>query len=464
MRTVLFLYTEPPTRRVLARRRPPGRLVLASDALTAEDAAVYDACVPLPPPWALDETLRVLRRLEADLLVVQHEYALLAGSLLARERGLPGPSPEAAHLCTNKWLGRHALGAAGLKVPAFALATTAAEVRRRARRDPVVLKPVASTMARHVAVVASPRGVEDAVARLRAQLPLAPDVRRLVAFARLARVDPGCDPTRAFLVEEWAEGEAVETDGIVLDGRVDGFGATPCPATVAPTAGSTTAPRGGAPCSGHHPPPPPGRGRRGLLRGRRLDRATAPTGGHLSDSTVVSRGNGRVHRHDPRVWAREISRAYRGRTKTPMPLGSYALLTSGYVAGSAGMLAAARERLPRRIAARDLVLLGVATHKLSRLLTRDWVTSPLRAPFTVHAKDDVAGDVEDRSRGRGLRRALGDLLTCPWCTGAWLAAAFTFALVMRPREARLLASILAVEALSDVLHLAYDAAKKPAEG
>ncbi len=39
--------------------------------------------------------------------------------------------------------------------------------------------------------------------------------------------------------------------------------------------------------------------------------------------------------------------------------------------------------MPERIGPGDILLLGVATHKLGRLLAKDWVTSFLRAPFTT---------------------------------------------------------------------------------
>ncbi len=76
------------------------------------------------------------------------------------------------------------------------------------------------------------------------------------------------------------------------------------------------------------------------------------------------------------------------------PLKGYALVLAGY-AGAAGAVALAarllHRRLPERPAPGDLVLLALATHKLSRLLTKDAVTSPLRAP-------------SPRSRGRPGRR------------------------------------------------------------
>src|SRR3954454_22044278 len=37
---------------------------------------------------------------------------------------------------------------------------------------------------------------------------------------------------------------------------------------------------------------------------------------------------------------------------------------------------------PERVGAGDLLMAGVATHKLSRIVSKDRVTAPLRAPFT----------------------------------------------------------------------------------
>ena len=53
-------------------------------------------------------------------------------------------------------------------------------------------------------------------------------------------------------------------------------------------------------------------------------------------------------------------------------------------AGLAGALLAAKRagRLPERIETRDVILLGTASHKLSRLLAKDKITTVLRAPFT----------------------------------------------------------------------------------
>ncbi len=145
-----------------------------------------------------------------------------------------------------------------------------------------------------------------------------------------------------------------------------------------------------------------------------------------------------------------------------MQLGPYLGFMGLYLVAMAGFLAAAerREEFPESMEFRDILLLGVATHKLSRLITQDWVTSPLRAPFSRYQGSSGAGEVKEKSRGTGLQKAVGDLLTCPWCTGAWVAAAFGFSLAFAPRLTRWVGGIFAIETVSDILHIAYTRAKK----
>lgn len=102
------------------------------------------------------------------------------------------------------------------------------------------------------------------------------------------------------------------------------------------------------------------------------------------------------------------------------------------------------------------MLLGIATHKLSRTITRDWVTSVLRAPFTrLEGQAELPKEVSESARGRGLRRAIGELLTCPFCTGQWVAALLAYGLVLKPPVARLIASVFTVISISDFLHAAW---------
>jgi hypothetical protein len=227
--TRLFLHTEMPTRRALALRaaeRGDENWVLASDWLTDEDSQAFDDVLELPPPEDVAGTVRRLREASFDSLVIQTEYGLLPGALIAAERGLPGPTPEAAYACVNKWLCRRMLSAAGVPVPRFRLASSEQDVRRFAERFPVILKPVASTLGRLVTRVDSAEQIGAGVRALQSGLQAAPDVRRCVSFAALAGFELECDPTRDFLVEDFAEGAPFETDGLVFGESIDTFGVT----------------------------------------------------------------------------------------------------------------------------------------------------------------------------------------------------------------------------------------------
>ncbi len=118
--------------------------------------------------------------------------------------------------------------------------------------------------------------------------------------------------------------------------------------------------------------------------------------------------------------------------------------------------------LPERVDAKDIALLGVATHKLSMLVANDAVTSPLRAPFTELQEKQSPKSMDEKPRGTGLRRSIGELLTCKFCVGQWVASFFTYGLVLAPAATRLVASMFAVVAVSDHLHQAYKALMKRA--
>ena len=118
--------------------------------------------------------------------------------------------------------------------------------------------------------------------------------------------------------------------------------------------------------------------------------------------------------------------------------------------------------IPERVDVRDIALLGVATHKLSLTGAQDAVTSPLRAPFTELQEKESPKSVQETPRGEGLRRSIGELVTCQFCLGMWAAAFFTYGLVLAPRVTRLFATVLTVLTISDHLHQTYKALTKRA--
>ena len=143
-------------------------------------------------------------------------------------------------------------------------------------------------------------------------------------------------------------------------------------------------------------------------------------------------------------------------------LAEYATMLGFYLTSVAVLtgIAVEQKRLPRKFGALDLALLGIATHKLSRIVAKDRITSILRAPFVSYIRGAGAGEVEEEPRGRGIQRGIGHLISCPYCTAPWCATALSFGLLFAPRVTRFFAGILASVAMSDFLHRAYLAAKE----
>jgi hypothetical protein len=133
---------------------------------------------------------------------------------------------------------------------------------------------------------------------------------------------------------------------------------------------------------------------------------------------------------------------------------------------AAGLVIAKRQgrELPERVPAGQLLLIGTASHKLSRLVAKDKVTSPLRAPFTELEGKGGPAEFEERSRGTGVRKAIGELLICPFCLGLWVIAGFSIGLLFAPRVTRFVASLFAALTISDFLQIAYKAAEEKGLG
>ncbi|GAA4075684.1 DUF1360 domain-containing protein [Nonomuraea soli] len=135
------------------------------------------------------------------------------------------------------------------------------------------------------------------------------------------------------------------------------------------------------------------------------------------------------------------------------PLAPYLRILAVYggaVAATAAIAALTRRRPPDRLGLLDLAVMGVCTHKVSRLIAKDPVTSPLRAPFTRFK--GVSGPAELKEEPRS---PVGELLACPFCLAQWTATGYAAGLVFAPRITRLVGSTMTAVAMSDWLQLAY---------
>jgi hypothetical protein len=166
-------------------------------------------------------------------------------------------------------------------------------------------------------------------------------------------------------------------------------------------------------------------------------------------------------RSEPGV-ARTAILKYAGEEADELPIGGYATMMAVFLGSFIGFVSVARaaRALPERLPARDIALLGVATHKLTRIVTRERVTIPLRVPFTHYEGRDGAGQVKEEPRGRGVQRAIGSLLTCQYCAGPWIATGLVAGLLFAPRATRIACGMLSVVAISDFLHQAYAGSRR----
>ncbi|PWU68009.1 MULTISPECIES: DUF1360 domain-containing protein [Gracilibacillus] len=72
----------------------------------------------------------------------------------------------------------------------------------------------------------------------------------------------------------------------------------------------------------------------------------------------------------------------------------------------------------------SFVLLSLASFRLTHLIVYDKITGFIRAPFFEREERPLSdGTVEEiiSYKGTGLRRWIGELLSCHWCTGIWVA-------------------------------------------
>jgi hypothetical protein len=160
-----------------------------------------------------------------------------------------------------------------------------------------------------------------------------------------------------------------------------------------------------------------------------------------------------------RRWARTQKREYTDGEPRPLgaDLGAMGVYV-GLVSAAAAAVRASGRELPTRIPVGDAALLTVATFRLARRIAKDPVTAPLRAPFVRFEGPSGHAEVAEEVREHGgVKHAVGELLTCPFCLAQWVGTGFVFGYVSAPRATRLAALTMTMVAGSDVLQFVYDA-------
>ena len=131
--------------------------------------------------------------------------------------------------------------------------------------------------------------------------------------------------------------------------------------------------------------------------------------------------------------------------RTPTELADYAALSALYGALLAGTAVSARGRAP--IPTEELPALAAASFALSKLVVHEKVESWVRRPFVDEQRR--------KPKGRRLRYAVGELLTCTRCMGAWSALGLVALRVHSPAAGRTVSTVLAASAGNDLLQSAF---------
>ncbi|MEA2309598.1 MAG: hypothetical protein QOG41_2401 [Thermoleophilaceae bacterium] len=148
-----------------------------------------------------------------------------------------------------------------------------------------------------------------------------------------------------------------------------------------------------------------------------------------------------------RIEREKSSHGGSGRQTEPV---DYAAINAVYAALAAGLLYATRERSAQDpIPVRELVPLSAATFALSKVIAREKVGTWMREPFVE--QDGHA----PRPKGRRLQRAVGELLTCTRCVGAWSALGIVGLRVASPATGRTVSNVLAASAANDFMQAGF---------
>ena len=129
----------------------------------------------------------------------------------------------------------------------------------------------------------------------------------------------------------------------------------------------------------------------------------------------------------------------------------YLALNAVFAALLAGVVVAAREktRASEPLTSRDLAVTGAASFALSKVIARERIGTWVREPFVEEEEDG------GKPRGRGLRHAVGELLTCTRCVGAWSALGLVGLRLTSPATGRVVNDVLAVSAMNDWLQTSF---------
>jgi hypothetical protein len=129
----------------------------------------------------------------------------------------------------------------------------------------------------------------------------------------------------------------------------------------------------------------------------------------------------------------------------------YGAINAVYAALFAGVLVATRgkDADAERLGTDELLPLTAATFSISKIVAREKVGSWMREPFV----EDPVG--RKQPHGGRFQRALGELVTCSRCVGAWTALGLVGLRLAHPRTGRTVTTVFAAAGLNDFMQAGF---------
>jgi hypothetical protein len=100
----------------------------------------------------------------------------------------------------------------------------------------------------------------------------------------------------------------------------------------------------------------------------------------------------------------------------------------------------------------EVFLLGFATLRLGRMISYDLIMKPLRSPFTQTVADSTGAGETVEPKGVGAVHALGEMFSCPICTGTWVAALLVYGLYLCPQVMHVFILVMGVIGIAEGLN------------
>jgi hypothetical protein len=133
---------------------------------------------------------------------------------------------------------------------------------------------------------------------------------------------------------------------------------------------------------------------------------------------------------------------------SPKDYATLNVVHSGLLAATA--LVAHRRGAREPVGPAEMAQLGLAAFSIAKAVSREKIGSWVREPFV-----DGDGREDPTPAGGGLRRAVGELVTCSRCVGAWSALSLVGLRTASPAAGRVATTVFATAGANDFLQAGF---------